>query len=139
MKTLLIHDADGRVTRTYPIPQVPIEELVLPGELYTMVDDFATVETHCVADGKPCKLPKRPSYDHKLDLATRTWVLDLERLANQARDKRTKLLAECEWTQANDIPPATRSKWVPYRQALRDIPQQPGFPASIIWPTPPAA
>ena len=24
-----------------------------------------------------------------------------------------------------------------YRQALRDVPEQPGFPESITWPTPP--
>ncbi|WP_410171733.1 phage tail assembly chaperone, partial [Cereibacter johrii] len=25
------------------------------------------------------------------------------------------------------------------RQALRDVPEQPGFPAEIAWPEPPAA
>jgi hypothetical protein len=29
------------------------------------------------------------------------------------------------------------AEWVAYRQALRDIPQQPGFPDSIQWPTKP--
>ena len=32
-----------------------------------------------------------------------------------------------------DIPLAIAA----YRQALRDVPQQPGFPATIDWPTPP--
>ncbi|WP_412841983.1 phage tail assembly chaperone, partial [Cereibacter johrii] len=29
--------------------------------------------------------------------------------------------------------------WTAYRQALRDVPEQPGFPAEIAWPEPPAA
>jgi hypothetical protein len=29
------------------------------------------------------------------------------------------------------------AEWVAYRQALRDIPQQPGFPDNIQWPTKP--
>jgi len=28
--------------------------------------------------------------------------------------------------------------WAAYRQALRDVPQQPGFPQNIIWPVAPA-
>lgn len=28
--------------------------------------------------------------------------------------------------------------WAKYRQALRDLPQQPGFPYHVTWPTPPA-
>ncbi len=32
---------------------------------------------------------------------------------------------------------ADTSAWRAYRQALRDVPQQAGFPASINWPTAP--
>jgi hypothetical protein len=27
--------------------------------------------------------------------------------------------------------------WTQYRQDLRDVPQQPGFPQTVVWPTPP--
>lgn len=30
-----------------------------------------------------------------------------------------------------------RSEWLTYRQALRDITSQPGFPSSVTWPTKP--
>lgn len=42
-----------------------------------------------------------------------------------------------DWTQLPDVPQATRESWVAYRQALRDVPTQAGFPFSIQWPQPP--
>jgi hypothetical protein len=50
---------------------------------------------------------------------------------------RNALLSETDWTQMPDTPQATKDKWAPYRQALRDVPQQPGFPENIQWPTKP--
>lgn len=60
---------------------------------------------------------------------------DTSREDNQR--KRNTLLAATDWTQMPDIPQATKDLWQPYRQALRDVPQQAGFPDNIVWPTPP--
>lgn len=61
---------------------------------------------------------------------------EIKRLANGARDKRNRLLAECDWTQTVDSPLSNEQKaaWATYRQALRDVPEQPGFPYDIKWP-----
>ncbi len=61
----------------------------------------------------------------------------LEQLAAAARSKRDSLLAQTDWTQAADVPQATKDLWSPYRQALRDVPQQSGFPIEIVWPVKP--
>jgi hypothetical protein len=61
-----------------------------------------------------------------------------EELAYGVRYRRDKLLAETDWTQAADVSQATKDKWAPYRQALRDVPEQSGFPTEIVWPTKPA-
>lgn len=53
------------------------------------------------------------------------------------REQRDRLLAETDWTQAADIPQATKDKWAPFRQALRDVPDQAGFPFEIVWPVKP--
>lgn len=53
------------------------------------------------------------------------------------RQQRNALLASSDWTQAADVPQATKDLWAAYRQALRDIPQQQGFPANVIWPQKP--
>ena len=55
-------------------------------------------------------------------------------LAAQARAQRDSLLVESDWTQLPDVPESTRAAWAQYRQALRDVPQQSGFPHTITWP-----
>ena len=56
--------------------------------------------------------------------------------ADSARSQRDKLLAECDWTQVLDAP-VDQTAWATYRQALRDVPAQSGFPNSIDWPIKP--
>jgi hypothetical protein len=54
------------------------------------------------------------------------------------RDKRNKLLQECDWSQGRDISDQIALLWQSYRQQLRDITNQSGFPFNIEWPTKPA-
>lgn len=56
--------------------------------------------------------------------------------ANQVRAQRNALLAECDWTQLADAPVDSQA-WATYRQALRDITSQSGFPWEVTWPTAP--
>jgi hypothetical protein len=57
------------------------------------------------------------------------------RQAENVRRDRDSLIAATDWTQCADIDQATKDKWSPYRKALRDVPQQAGFPFDVIWPT----
>ena len=82
-------------------------------------------------------LPPRPSELHEFDHVNLIWRLDRQKAAGMQRFRRDRLLAECDWTQLPDVPDATKTKWQRYRQALRDITAQPGFPERIEWPTPP--
>lgn len=54
-----------------------------------------------------------------------------------ARVQRNALLAQTDWAQVVDTPQSLKDKWAPYRQALRDVPQQEGFPETVVWPTQP--
>ena len=67
-------------------------------------------------------------------------VEDIPMSSEEARAKRDKLLADTDWTQVLDAPidAATREEYRTYRQALRDIPEQEGFPETITWPELPA-
>lgn len=62
------------------------------------------------------------------------------KLAADVRKIRDSLIAETDWTQLLDAPidDASREEVRTYRQALRDIPQQDGFPHNIIYPEKPA-
>lgn len=57
-------------------------------------------------------------------------------VAKSVREQRDALLAECDWTQTIDAP-VNREAWAAYRQALRDVPEQPNFPLMVEWPTKP--
>ena len=48
--------------------------------------------------------------------------------AQRHRATRDALLAECDWTQLDDVPQTTKDKYKSYRQELRDLPQHPDFP-----------
>jgi len=50
------------------------------------------------------------------------------------RNTRDLLLAKTDWTQLPDVSEETKLKYQAYRQALRDITQQEGFPHTIDWP-----
>jgi hypothetical protein len=63
--------------------------------------------------------------------------VDTKKLAADIRSQRNALLSESDWTQANDIPDSISTPWATYRQALRDLPQQDGFPVTIVWPAKP--
>lgn len=65
---------------------------------------------------------------------------NLPALALDARRRRFQLLNVTDWTTVADAPlsDAKRAEWRTYRQALRDLPEQPGFPTEIAWPKPPA-
>ena len=53
------------------------------------------------------------------------------------RAQRNQLLLACDWTQLSDAP-VDPLPWQTYRQALRDVPDQAGFPHTITWPQSPA-
>jgi Phage tail assembly chaperone protein len=55
----------------------------------------------------------------------------------QIRSYRSQLLSESDWTQMQDVQLETKQAWATYRQALRDVTDQPGYPFNVIWPTPP--
>jgi hypothetical protein len=56
--------------------------------------------------------------------------------AEGAVAQRNALLANSDWTQLADVPLSAEKKaqWATYRQALRDITDQSGFPDQINWP-----
>lgn len=56
--------------------------------------------------------------------------------ADIVRAERNRLLAECDWTQVADAP-VDKEAWAAYRQALRDITAQEGFPESVVYPEKP--
>jgi len=59
-----------------------------------------------------------------------------EAQAQTIRAQRNVKLSASDWTQVADAP-VNKQSWADYRQALRDITAQAGFPWSVEWPTKP--
>ena len=59
-----------------------------------------------------------------------------DRKAVEARKERDAKLAATDWMANSDVTMST--DWRTYRQSLRDLPAQSGFPNSITWPTEPS-
>jgi hypothetical protein len=57
-------------------------------------------------------------------------------ICQRERGTRNQLLADCDWTQLPDAQ-VNPADWAAYRQQLRDVSEQSGFPFNITWPTKP--
>jgi hypothetical protein len=102
---------DGPAIPKYHTFQAPPEK---PGFYAVMGAGWILVE----GEKPPPPLPPEPDY------------------ASQIRAERDKLLVQTDWTQLADSP-VDKEAWATYRQALRDIPQQDGFPTNVVWPAMP--
>lgn len=140
--------ADNKVER-YPYTLTDLKRETVNTSFPSLIDD-ATAASFGVVLVKPTP---PPTENYKVNLErtaifennnwVEKWVETLaspeqitERTtaaAHDARLKRNQLLAACDWTQLSDAPVNTQS-WAPYRQELRDITKQKGFPWEIIWP-----
>lgn len=59
-----------------------------------------------------------------------------EEAESNIRSRREILLSKTDWMALSDV--TLTPEWAAYRQALRDISSQPGFPYSVTWPTEPS-
>ena len=61
---------------------------------------------------------------------------EYDKASNAIREKRDELLKETDWVMTLDSPisPENQEKYRIYRQELRDIPQQEGFPFDVQFP-----
>ncbi len=74
------------------------------------------------------------------DLREEEWAANASnREGDVVRAERNRLLAESDWTQLADVVLTDEAKlaWATYRQELRDITAQEGFPFDVTYPTKP--
>lgn len=98
---------------------------------------ISTEEDHFLLNGSPVLVPPQLSEAHSFNTAAGEWQIDASNCNVLAINKRNRLLAASDWTQLPDVPLATKEVWATYRQALRDITDQPGYPLEVVWPVAP--
>ena len=88
---------------------------------------------HATPEGN---VPFTAEEETERDAEIAAWAAEADdRAAAEARDKRNGLLAATDWTANSDVTMTT--EMTAYRQALRDVPTQAGWPTNISWPTAP--
>jgi len=146
MNYIIYNSNTGQIHRTGSCPEEYIEIQCLGGEELLIGD--ANPLTQYVLSGEVTtytgaeqSAKDNLTYGYKWAMPERAVVQILTDdeitayLATQARAKREQLLTSCDWTQTADQSSAIKTLWQAYRQALRDVPKQAGFPATIEWPT----
>lgn len=106
---------------------------------FMVVDRIIDNTQYKVENGQIVAIPPKPGIYYYYDYTTGQWVYNEQENADAVINQRNYLLYQSDWTQIpnNPLTPEVQQEWAVYRQALRDIPQQPGFPANVVWPTPP--
>ena len=97
----------------------------------------------------PVQTTSAPDFDSKthnvkqaVELIDGAWTqvwsvvqIDEQAASNNVRAYRNKLLSDTDWMALTDN--TMTPEWAAYRQGLRDVTSQSGFPFSVVWPVAP--
>lgn len=83
--------------------------------------------------------PNKPNDFSVFDYVLKQWVQNSDLAENYVKTNRNRLLYQSDWTQLPNSPLTTQKQqeWADYRQQLRDITSQSGYPFNVVWPTQP--
>lgn len=136
MNYFVFFDRTGRIVAQFNNPNAyPDLEHLDIGETFIEAQDY------WVQNGVLEKLPLKPETGNYwgFDYVNKIWVQDATAISNEIKKKRQELLLNSDWTQFPNSPLTVEQQtaWATYRQDLRDITTQSGYPLNVIWPTPP--
>lgn len=94
------------------------------------------IGSYRVVSGALMYVGPKPGDFYQWNASTLSWEKDALSAWSYIRNTRDRKIQASDWTQLPDVPLATKEAWATYRQALRDVTNQPD-PFNIIWPTPP--
>ena len=88
---------------------------------------------HATPEGN---VPFTPEEEAEWDAMEAQYASEADtRKAEEVRQERDQLLQQTDWMANSDV--TMSDDWRTYRQALRDVPTQEGFPNDVTWPTKP--
>lgn len=144
MENYVIYDTNTNIIKFIETRNLDIPSLENGYSFIKIDGDLLSIDQYWIDNGE---LKIRPPQPSNLYIWNGTdWIID-ETLQynNQAeiiRSQRDELLLQSDWTDTSSAP--TRlgadvyNSWQVYRQQLRDIPEQNGFPLNVAWPTKPS-
>lgn len=136
----IIYNQKGKILRNISAPEEYLDDQVHSGEY--ILKGFYSDDSMQYIDIESKELinfPPKPNDYSVFDWDTKQWVDDVDILKSNIDSKRIMLLQASDWTDT--VSAQTRlsnyAEWQTYRQALRDIPSQSGYPFNVIWPEQP--
>ena len=147
---IIYNNATGVIISTQIAKEAEAKCIILP-DSQSMIEGVADVNNDYIADGIVVHLtPEQVSaknnlqYGYAWDPIARVVVKKLTDeqittfLATKARAKRDLLLNESIIWSDTSYTGDVLASWLAYREVLKNITSQAGFPGSIVWPTKPA-
>lgn len=120
-------------------PKNPSDSLLAEWDVYPVtVGDKPAHESYEVAEQDPEPMLVNGAWVLGWTVRTMTQA-EIDSIADSVRELRNKKLSVCDWTQLADSPldATKKAEYEAYRQALRDVTSQAGFPTDVTWPVEP--
>jgi hypothetical protein len=141
MKYSIYNINTGEITETVVFSDSETATANLVGKHY--VDGHFDPQTQFVKNNEIKSRTKDPSANgifYQFDIDSEQWIVSLDMSQQIARDERDLRLSALDRVNViwfNALSPAQQQQLAQYRQALLDVPQQPGFSEHINWPDKP--
>jgi len=135
MSYTIYNELTGQILRIVQTNNIELQIQYGENYLEGSIDDSA----YYILNNVAISIPPKPNEYSVFDYTTKQWV-QVETIAViDVSSKRQRLLYASDWTQIpnNPLTVEQQQAWADYRQQLRDIPAQSGYPFNVIWPTPP--
>ena len=137
MNYTIYKQTTGQITRTVYTYSINLQ--IAEGESY--IDNCYDDTLYYILNNQPVQIPEKSSEYAEFDYVTKQWVLNPLLAQTDVKNKRRQLLLGSDWTDTlsakNRLGETLYNQWQTYRQALRDITAQTGYPYNVVWPTTP--
>ena len=141
MNQATVYDQKGRVLGRYTCSNIDMLMRNLQGRLWIQGHVPAN---HYIKNGEAVAMPACPDTDvlrHAWNYDLEQWQVDEKKTTRAARQLRDDCLAVIDRINPvwyGSLTTDQQQQLQQYRAALLTVPQQPGFPTDIEWPTKPA-
>ena len=129
-----------------PLSEDSVAHIINTNTDILQVQEPVNNSKYYISAGNLTEFPTKPSADYVWNWATMSWQdprteeQKFNLIAAPVLAKRNQLLQETDWLviKAMDTGTPIAPAWQTYRQQLRDITQQTGYPFTVTWPQPPS-
>jgi len=129
--------SNGQIISSGSCQESNISKQNIPdGHALQITKDYVNWSDFYVYNNTLISIPEKPNQYSVFNYTTKQWEVDSAQLILLIKRKRNSLLLSSDWTQLpnNPLSLEVQTLWATYRQQLRDITLQSGYPTNVVWP-----